>query len=89
MSKISNKNIEKIKNEVLYVLFESKLSGLFTKEIADEVARDDEFILGMLKEFEKNNIIKIVNPPSKTNFIRRKKWIMTEEAYKKYKELNL
>ena len=88
MSRISDKNIEKIKNEILYLLYESKLNGLFTKKIADELARDDEFVLRLLNGLEKDKIVKTVNSHLKSNFIRRKKWVMTEEAYKKYKELN-
>ncbi len=88
MSKISERNIDKIKNEILYLLYESKLKGIYTKKIADEVARDDEFVLRLLKDLEREKIVKTVNL-NKIKFVRRKKWLMTEEAYKKYKELNV
>ena len=83
MSKLSEKKIEKIKNDVLFVLFENNLKPLYTKHIADELARDDEFVLRLLKGLEKNNLIKQVNKKD----LRRKRWVIGDEAYKKYKEL--
>jgi|TARA_Y100000310_G_scaffold72227_1_gene68247 DNA-binding MarR family transcriptional regulator len=82
MSRLSDKTVEKIKNDILYVLYEAKLNGMFTKHIGDEIARDDELILRLLKDMENANLVKRIS-----NFKRRVKWVMTEEAYSKYREM--
>ena len=82
MSRLSEKVIEKIKNDILYVLYESNLKGVYTKHLSDEIARDDELVLNLLKEMEKNKLVKRT-----TSFKRRVKWVMEEDAYKKYKEM--
>lgn len=88
MSQISKKKVEKIKEDVLSVLFEAGLRGLFTKQISDEIARNDEFILKLLQDLEKQNVVKqIRNTKKGTQFIRRKQWTMTDQAYETYKKL--
>ena len=82
MSKISNNKIEKIKNEILFILFENNLKGMYTKDVSDEIARDKEFVLKILKELESKNLVKNV-----LKHKVRKKWIMTEKAYEAYKQL--
>lgn len=88
MSKISQKKVDKIKENILSVLFDSGMRGMFTKQIGDEIARNDEFILRLLKELEKQKIIKQMNKTKKgTTFIRRKQWTLTNKAYDAYKKL--
>ncbi|MCG2717321.1 MAG: hypothetical protein L6408_00600, partial [Nanoarchaeota archaeon] len=82
MSKISEKKVEKIKENILSVLFDAGMRGMFTKQIGDEIARNDEFVLRLLKELEKQKIIKQMNKTKKgTTFIRRKQWTLTNKAY--------
>ena len=88
MSQISQKKIEKIKEDIIATLFESGIIGLFTKQISDEIARNDEFILRLLKELETQKIVKQIKKTNKgTEFIRRKQWTMTNNAYNAYKKL--
>ncbi|MDP2906981.1 MAG: hypothetical protein Q8O03_03505 [Nanoarchaeota archaeon] len=88
MSQISKKKVDKIKEDVLSVLFESGLRGMFTKQISDEIARNDEFVLKLLLDLEKQNVVKqIRNTKKGTQFIRRKQWTMTDKAYETYKGL--
>ena len=88
MSQISKKKVDKIKEDVLSVLFEAGLRGMFTKQISDEIARNDEFILKLLLDMEKQNVVKqIRNTKKGAQFIRRKQWTMTDKAYETYKNL--
>lgn len=89
MSKISEKKIQKIKEDVLSLLFEAGLKGLFTKQIADEIARNDEFVLKLLKELEEQKLTKQIEKTKKGNtFIRRKMWTLTNKAYDAYSQLS-
>ena len=45
--------------------------------------RDKEFILKLLREMERKNLVKNVT----NKFTRKSYWTMTDQAYKKYKEL--
>lgn len=89
MSKISEKKIQKIKEDVLSILYEAGLRGLFTKQIADEVARNDEFVLRLLKDMEKQKLTKQISKTKKgSSFIRRKMWVLTNKAYDAYSQLS-
>lgn len=88
MSKISQKKVEKIKEEILSVLFEANMRGMFTKQISDEIARNDEFVLKLLLDMEQQNLVKQMKKTRKgTEFIRRKQWTLTDKAYEAYKQL--
>ncbi|MBM3200701.1 hypothetical protein FJZ53_07210 [Candidatus Woesearchaeota archaeon] len=89
MSKISEKKVNKIKEEILSVLFDAGLRGMFTKQISDEIARNDEFILKILFDLEKQSLVKqMVHTRKGTQFIRRKQWTLTDQAYDAYKKLS-
>ena len=81
MSKISEKKIEKINTDILSLLYENNLKPLYTVQIADEVARDDEFVLKLLKNMEKKGLVKQANKGS------RRRWIMTDKAYNAYSQI--
>jgi hypothetical protein len=83
MSKISKENREKIKTNVLRILYDEAPVPLSATNIALTEARDKQFILTLLKELEKGKIVK--NTTKK--FSRKSFWMMTDQAYKKYKEL--
>ena len=89
MSKISLEKTIKIKEEIIRVLFENSPKALFTVEIAKEMARDEEFISRLLKELNTQKITQEVNKNSKGfDYIARKRWQLTNEAYDAYKKLN-
>jgi len=83
MSKISEKRIEQIKANVLRLLYDEAPRSLFTSKIADLEARDKQFILKLLLDLEKQKIV----CQTKTDFKRKRKWTMTNHAYKAYQEL--
>lgn len=83
MSIISEKNLEKIKSNVLRVLYDESPSPISANYIADVEARDKQFILKILNDFEKKKIVRNTTK----SFSRKSFWIMTDEAYVKYKEL--
>lgn len=81
MSKLSDKKIEKVKSDVLSLLYENNLKPLYTFQIAEEIARDDEFVLKLLRNLEKNGLVKQANKGN------RRRWFMTDEAYKAYSQI--
>ncbi|MBS3150579.1 hypothetical protein J4425_02125 [Candidatus Woesearchaeota archaeon] len=81
MSKISEKKKDKIKGEILGVLYEHFPKMIFTNKIADEIARNNEFVLKLLNEMEELKWIK------KNKRIARTSWGLTLEIYNQYEKM--
>ena len=85
MSKISEDKEKRIKEEVLRLLYEKYPKMLYTLEVANELIRDDEFILRLMKELNKNNLINNLEE-NKGKKIKRK-WGLNKDIYQEYKNL--
>jgi len=55
--KISDKKKEKISEQILSYLYSINPKSIFTSQIAEEVARDEEFIKNLLLNLKKRNLI--------------------------------
>lgn len=89
MTKISDKKIHKLKEEILYTLFEATIKPLYTSHIADKIIRDEEFTHKLLKELKNEGLIEEVNKnTSGKPFIKRRMWILKPEVYSAYKTLS-
>jgi len=85
--KISDKKKEKISEQILAFLFSTNPKPIFTAHIAQEIARDEEFIKKLLFDLRNNKlIIEIKKNPFGNPYIRRSRWKLSNEAYKYYKE---
>ncbi len=82
MSKIGEEKRRKIKEEILRILYENNLKGVWTYQIADYVIRNNEFVLKLLRELEGEGLVKEVSG----NRVR-KRWRMDDRAYKIYRRL--
>ncbi len=84
--KISDKKKEKISEQILSYLYSINPKSIFTSQIAEEVARDEEFIKNLLLNLKKRNLIVEVkkNPKGKT-YVRRSRWRLSDAAYTAYK----
>ena len=89
MPVISNKKIKKIKEDILSTLFDSPLNPLFTSQVAENIARDEEFTLRLLKELHSSKMVDKIdkNTVGKT-FLKRKRWTLKPEVYSAYKSLS-
>jgi predicted transcriptional regulator with HTH domain len=86
--KLSQKKIEKIQEQILSFLYHIYPESVFTSNIAEEIARDEEFVYKLLKDLSaKKIIISIKKNPKGIFYSRRKKWRLTSEANQKYKEM--
>ncbi len=87
MPKISKKKIEKISEQILFYLYSIFPKQIFTSDIAEELARDEEFIKDLLKKLEKNGLIIKIDKNSKgIKYSRRLRWRISNKAYNIYKE---
>ncbi len=85
--KISDKKIEKISEQILIILFTKSPKAMFTSQIAEELARDEEFIKKLLQILKKKNlIVQIKKNPQGIVYIRRSRWRLSNAAYDIYKK---
>ncbi|MAG10972.1 hypothetical protein CMI44_01530 [Candidatus Pacearchaeota archaeon] len=83
---ISDKKKDKICEQILSVLYSVFPKPIFTINIADEVARDEEFIKKLLLNLKsKNLIIEIKKNPKGIPYLRRSRWKLKESVYDFYK----
>lgn len=87
MPRISQSKKDRIAEQVLHHLFTISPSSAFTSQISAELARDEEFILLILKDLlAKKLVVSISKNPSGTPYSRRKRWRLSSDAYDAYKK---
>lgn len=88
--KISNKKKEKISEQILATLYSITPKSFFTSQIAQEIARDEEFTKKILLTLKtKKLIVEIKKNPKGVIYLRRSRWKLSDEAYKIYKDHQL
>jgi len=85
--KISIKKREKISEQILSYLYSINPKSIFTSQIAEEIARDEEFVKNLLLNLKKRSlIIEIKKNPKGTPYVRRSRWKLSKAAYNAYKD---
>jgi len=83
--KISDKKKEKISEQILAYLYSIAPKPVFTLHIAQEIARDEEFVKNLLLNLkDKKLVIEIKKNPKGTPYLRRSRWRLSEVAYQTY-----
>lgn len=86
MPTISVQKKDKISEQILHYLFSISPEPAFTNAIAKEIARDEEFTKYLLSELSKKSLVSEVKKnKSGIEYIRRQRWILSNEAYQAYK----
>ncbi|MBU2634161.1 MAG: hypothetical protein KJ674_02865 [Nanoarchaeota archaeon] len=85
MSKLGKDKESRIKEQILEVLYNTFPKMFYTKELADEILRKDEFILKLLLELKRTGLLNIYEE-KKGRGVRRK-WSMSQKVYEEYKKL--
>ena len=84
--KISNKKKEKISEQILALLYSTSPKTLFTSQIAEEIARDEEFVKRLLVKLkEKRLVVEVNKNPQGKVYKRRTRWRLSDAAYLSYK----
>ncbi len=85
--KISNAKREKINEQILALLFSNSPKLFFTSQIANEIARDEEFVKSLLLELKKKKLVsEIKKNPQGIDYLRRSRWKLSDAAYEMYKK---
>ena len=84
--KISEKKRQKISEQILALLYSKSPQSLFTSQIAQELARDEEFIKKILLEIkDKNLVLEIKKNPKGKQYLRRSRWRLSDNTYTVYR----
>ena len=84
--KISDKKKERISEQILAFLYSISPKSEFPFHIAQEVARDEEFVKKLLLELKKKNIVVEINRnPKGEIYSKRSRWGLSDAAYRAYK----
>jgi len=85
--KISFQKKEKISEQILSLLYSINPKSYFTSQIAEELARDEEFVKKLLIDLEKKRLIfKIKKNSQGIPYIRRSRWKLSDKSYEVYKK---
>ena len=77
MTKISKKKISRIKLQILSLLSKQYPKKFYTAQIAEFLARDEEFTKKILISLKKEGLVEAIREDDKGNFYtRRIKWKM-------------
>jgi hypothetical protein len=84
--KISQQKREKIYEQILALLYSVSPKLLFTLNIAQEIARDEEFVKVLLLDLKKKElVIEIKKNPKGLPYTKRSRWKLSDNAYQAYK----
>jgi predicted transcriptional regulator with HTH domain len=87
MPQISQKKKDKIAEQILYYLFSISPEAKFTSDVAQEIARDEEFTKNLLQELKtKKLVIEITKNSQGSDYLRRQRWRLSNEAFDIYKK---
>jgi len=86
---ISKEKQEKISEQILAYLFSVNPKAVFTANIAQEIARDEEFTKKLLLSLKKKGFVLEINKnPKGIAYTKRSRWKLTDKTYILYKNLN-
>ena len=84
--KISKQKKEKIYEQILALLYSVSPKPLFTLNIAQEIARDEEFVKSLLLDLKKKElVVEIKKNPKGLPYAKRSRWKLSDSAYQVYK----
>lgn len=76
-------------SQILSVLYDEFPKSLFTAKIAQEIARDEEFVKSLLQELNQKDL---VNPIDKNQegikYLKRTRWRLSNKAHEAYSKTN-
>ena len=85
--KLSNKKKEKISEQIIALLYSLAPQAIYTSHIAQEIARDEEFVKVLLIDLMKKGlIVEIKKNQEGEAYSRRIRWRISDRAYIIYKQ---
>ena len=83
MPRISDRTRHRIAEMVLGLLLDKYPVPLTTREVADELVRDKEFVKSILEMLRGQGLVRIYGKKTGGAYVRWLKWQLTDEAKKR------
>ena len=85
--RLSQEKRDKISEQIISILFHQYPKTSFTSQIAQDIARDEEFIKTLLVELKAKDLVASVKKnPEGVFYSRRTRWRLSNNAYDVYKQ---
>lgn len=85
--RLSQEKRDKIAEQLLSHLYHNYPRAFFTSQLAQEIARDEEFIKSLLLELKAKDLtISIKKNPDGIPYSRRIRWVLSLKAHDAYKQ---
>jgi hypothetical protein len=85
--RVSEKKRAKISEQIMALLYSMNPRSPFITEIAEEIARDEEFVKILLLKLKKENlVVEIKKNPKGMPYVKRSRWKISDAAYNAYKK---
>ena len=85
--KISLKKTQKVQEQILSLLYHKFPQSLFTSNIAEEIARDEEFVKKLLLDLKQKNMLVLIDKNNKgKKFKKRQRWRLSNRAQEIYSQ---
>ncbi|MFQ5405571.1 MAG: hypothetical protein ACE5DI_00225 [Candidatus Micrarchaeia archaeon] len=89
MSRISEKNFQKIAEQALFALFQRFPQPRSTRQIATEICRDNEFTSKIMVFLHgKKLVLKLQTSKSGGQYTTKQVWKLSKEVYQKYSKMS-
>lgn len=87
MPRIGKTKQDRIQEQILQFLFQIFPKQVFTSDIAQEIARDEEFIKVLLLDLAKKElVIKVDKNPEGISYLRRARWRLSNKVHELYSQ---
>ncbi len=87
MPQISEKNKEKIQEQIILFLYSIFPKQVFTVDIAREIIRDEEFVKSLMLDLAKKGFVVKINKNSQgVQYKQRRRWRLSNKIYEAYKQ---
>lgn len=85
--RLSKEKRNKISEQILGLLFIKSPQAMFTAHIAQEMARDEEFMKKLLTDLKHKKLVEeIKKNPEGVIYLKRSRWKLSDKAYLAYKQ---
>jgi len=87
MPTISKQKKDKVAEQIIHYLFTVSPESKFTSEIAQEIARDEEFVKSLLQDLKQKKVVVDIDKNNQgRSYTKRRRWRLSSEAYTFYKK---
>lgn len=88
MTRLSKEKTQKIKEEILSIIYHNSPKAMFTNSIAQELIRDEEFTKRLLLELKREGLVNEIKKSKEGyEYCKWRRWKLSQKTQEAYKNL--